>query len=297
MPATAHDERPRMKIHLVDGTFELFRCFHGAPRAKDESGNEVGAVRGLLYTFTSLLRQPDVTHVAVAFDQMAGRPGRGEADRGALLGRQYMPGADVVRALGMTLWPMTRYQADDALATGAHLYKDDPRVDQVVICSPDKDVAQCVDGDRVVALDRVRKRLANEESIRERFGVPPAAIPDLLGLVGDAADGLPGVPGFGLKTASSLLRCYQRIENIPDDPSSWEVKVRGAPTLAATLRARRREAVLVRNLCTLRTDLPITDSVDDLEWQGADREALSRWVSRLSAEEILERIPRWRPGP
>jgi 5'-3' exonuclease len=284
-----------LKVHLIDGTFELFRCFHGAPRATDGDGREVGAVRGILYTFTSLLRQPDVTHVAVAFDQMAGRLRKdGLNSDNALIGSQYMPAADATRALGMTLWPMHRYQADDALASGTALYKNAPGVEQVVICSTDKDVAQCVDGDRVILLDRIRKRFANEQGVIEKFGVGPALIPELLGLVGDPADGLPGVPGFGPKTAATLLNRYGRIEEIPDDHRQWQVKVRGPERLAASLNARRREALMVRNLAILRTDLPIPDSIDDIEWRGADLVALTELTARVGAEEVLERIPRWR---
>jgi 5'-3' exonuclease len=287
-----------MKIHLVDGTFELFRCFHGAPRATDDDGREIGAVRGILYTFTSLLRQPDVTHLAVAFDQMAGRTRKdGRDSDNSLIGSQYMPAADALRALGITLWPMYRFQADDALATGARLYKDAPGVEQVVICSTDKDLAQCVEGERVVTLDRIRKRTADEQVVIEKFGVSPALIPDLLGLVGDPADGLPGVPGWGPKTAAALLRHYHRIEKIPESAADWEVTVRSAQRLAENLHARRREAIMVRNLATLRTDLPITDSIDDLEWRGADRDALTAMAKRLEVEEVLTRMPRWRsPG-
>jgi 5'-3' exonuclease len=284
-----------MKIHLIDGTFELFRCFHGAPRARSTDGQEVGAVRGLLFTMVALLRQPDTTHVAVAFDQMTGRVGADEkGSDSALLRRQCMPAADAVRALGLTIWPMHRYQADDALATGARLYRDEPGVEQVVLCTTDKDLTQCIEGERVVLLDRIRKRITDGSAARDRFGVAPTQIPELFALVGDPSDGLPGVPGWGAKSAAAILSRYPTLEEIPDDATDWDVTVRGAETLARSLRERRREAILMRNLSRLRTDLPIPDTVEDLEWKGARRGVLTELTERVGGAEVLTRLMTWR---
>lgn len=278
-----------MKVHLVDGTFELFRCFHGAPRATHD-GAEVGAVRGLLATLVALLREPDVTHVAVAVDQAL--PPRA-APKDDPLAAQHGLAADAVRALGLPLWPMVkRYQADDALASGAVRFADAPGVEQVVVCTPDKDLAQVVRGDRVVLLDRVRRRVTDEAGVRERWGVPPAAIPDLLALAGDAADGLPGLPGFGLKTAAALLARFGALEAIPLEPAAWDV--RGAERLARTLRDLRHEALLYKALTTLALDVPLPHGLDDLRWPGADRAALEALCARIGDGAVLERIPRWR---
>jgi 5'-3' exonuclease len=283
-----------MKVHVIDGTFELFRCFHGAPRATSTDGKEVGAVRGLVHTLVALLRKPDVSHVAIAFDQMAGRArgdGRDSAD--SLLRSQYMPAADAVRALGIVIWPMHRYQADDALATAAARYQAAPSVEQIVICTTDRDLMQCVRGDRVVVLDRIRKRVTDEKGVLERFGVRPRQIPELFALVGDPSDGLPGIPGWGAKSAAAVLQRYDCIEDIPGDVSVWDLRVRGAASLAKALASRRREAVLMRNLSILRTDLPLGDDVADLAWGGADREALSQLAVRIDVEDVLERVPLW----
>jgi 5'-3' exonuclease len=285
-----------VNVHLVDGTFELFRCFHGAPRARTEDGREVGAVRGLLYTLVALLRRAGVTHVAVAFDQMAGRArgGSGASDD-ALLRSQAMTAIDAVRALGITLWPMHRFQADDALASGAARYAADPRVKRIVVCTTDKDLLQCVRGDRVVLLDRIRDRITDEPAVRARFGVGPSLIPDLFALVGDPSDGLPGIPRWGAKAAATLLAAYGGIEHIPDDAASWTVTVRGAAALAGSLRRHRREALVMRDLGVLRDDLPIRDALDDLEWRGPDRPALTSLVARIGADEVLERVARLEP--
>lgn len=285
-----------MKVHLVDGTYELFRCFHGAPRAAAADGVEVGAIRGLLATLVALLRDPEVTHVGVAVDQAL--PPRGAA-RGDVLAAQHGLAADAVRALGLPLWPMVkRFQADDALATGAVRWAADPRVEQVVVCTPDKDLAQVVSGTRVVLLDRSRKRVTDEAGVRERFGVPPAAIPDLLALAGDAADGLPGLPGFGPKATAALLVRFGTLEAIPTDAAAWtDVGVRGAERLAATLRALRHEALLYKALTTLALDVPLPHTLDELEWRGADRPVLEALCDRIGDRSVLERMTRWRTDP
>lgn len=289
-----------MKVHVVDGTLELFRCFFGAPRAADASGVEVGAGRGLLQTLVSLLRKPEVTHVAVAFDEIVDvvRPGRASLPlvgpgTDPALRSQYPLGAEIVRALGLTMWPMLKVQADDALATAAARWKGHPDVEQVVLCTTDKDLAQCVEGTKVVMLDRIRKVVIDEEGVIAKFGVRPALIPDYLALVGDAADWLPGIPGWGPKSASVVLMRYGGIEGIPANGASWDVRVRGAARLAEVLDARRMEAILYRELARLRTDVPLPQTLEDLEWRGA-RPELRELAARIGEEGVLERVPRWR---
>ena len=281
-----------MKVHLIDGTFELFRCFHGAPRRKTSNGAEVGAVRGLFATLVSLIRKEGATHIAVAFDKMASRAAKDANDASALLRRQYMPAADLVRALGITIWPMVRYQADDALATGAALMASDQRVEQVIICTTDKDVSQCVRGERVVVRDRIRKITSDEKAVRAKWGVPPKSLPDLLALVGDTADGLPGVPGWGVKASATVLDHYGTLEQIPADPSDWSVSVRGSTRLSENLEAQRREAELVRDLIILRDDLPIRDTVDDLEWRGP-RPRLEGMATAMGGVQTWLKLQEW----
>jgi 5'-3' exonuclease len=282
-------------VHLVDGTFELFRCFHGAPRAVDGDGREVGAVRGLLATLTALLAEPEVTHVAVAFDSVVPPAGRPPASASAdeLIASQVGLAADVVRALGVSLWPTGRYQADELIATAAARFDTDPAVGRVVICSNDNDFHQCVRGDRVVALDRIRGVVTNEEAVRRRYGVDPPTLPDLFALVGDRSDGLPGVPGWGVRSAAAVLARYGSLDAIPFDPGDWDVTVRGAGRLAAKLLERRDEALLCRDLARLRTDLPLRASVADLHWGGARRAALSSLCAVLRDGAVLDRISTW----
>ena len=290
-----------MRVHLVDGTLELFRCFFGAPRAQDQDGREIGASRGLLATLVSLLRKEEATHVAVAFDSVVDvvRPGR---PRQPLLGpgvdpelrQQYPLATEVVRALGMVVWPMVRFQADDALATGAARFQS--QADQVVICTTDKDLSQCVRGERVVVRDRIRKVTWDETGVRKKFGVAPQQIPDLFALVGDPSDGLPGVPGFGPKTAAALLRAFGRLEEIPASPTGWP-GVRGAERLARTLVQHRDEALLCRNLAVLHTEVPLPQKLDDLAWRGAWPDLLEPLCERLQTPEILERVSLFRGAP
>ena len=286
-----------MKVHLVDGTFELFRCFHGAPRATGPDGREVGAARGMFATLTALLNDNEVTHIAVAFDSVVAPPGRpgtsGSAE--ALIGAQAPLAAAVVRALGMPVWPSGRYQADELISTAAHRYADDPNVEQVVICATDNDFTQCVRGVRVVLLDRIRKRVTDAAGVLERFGVDPEQIPDLFALIGDRSDGLPGVSGWGRTSAAALLGRYRRLDDIPTDPATWDVPVRGAARLSATLRDHWDEALLCRDLSVLRTDLPIRHTVADLEWRGASRPAVDAVVARLGDATPVDWITRWQP--
>ena len=266
-----------MKVHLVDATFELFRAFFGPPSATGPQGHEVGATRGLVRSLLALLGRPDVTHVAAAFDTVIESfrndlfdGYKGGAGLPEELTSQFELAEKAVRALGITVWSMIEFEADDALATGAKLYA--PDVDQVVICSPDKDLAQCVKGNHVVSFDRMRRIVRDEDAVLEKYGVPPASIPDWLALVGDDADGIPGIPRWGAKSSATVLRRYGHIADIPDDETTWDIKVRGAKALAANLRERREDAELYRLLATLREDVPLTETLDDLRWRGGRNE-------------------------
>lgn len=284
----------RVRVHLVDGTFELFRCFHGAPRARNDAGAEVGAVRGLLATLVALLHEPGVSHLAVAFDSVVAPPrAPGRLDNEQLIASQTTLAADAVRALGVVLWPSGRYQADELIATGAAKYAADATVEQVVICSTDNDFNQCVRADRIVVLDRIRKVITDETAVRARYGVAPTQLPDLFGLIGDRSDGLPSVPGWGLKSAAALLRRYGTLADIPRDEGDWDVAVRSAARLAASLRERRLEALLCRGLAELRTDLPLPHTLADLEWHGADRERVERLCTVIGDDAVIARIRRW----
>ena len=284
----------RRRVHLVDGTFELFRCFHGAPRARTSTGREVGAARGVLATVASLLRRPDVSHVAVAFDSVVTPPG---ATRAAtpdqLIASQVGFAADAVRALGVPVWPSGRYQADEIIASAAARFAELPHVAQVVICSTDNDFDQCVRHDRIVVLDRIRDVVTDEPAVLAKYGVAPQQIPELFALVGDRSDGLPGVPGWGLTSSAALLRRYGTVAAIPLDPDDWDVAVRGRRRLAESLREHRDEALLCRDLSELRTDLPVPAHLDALEWRGARRDRLVELCAVLEDDSVLDRIDRW----
>lgn len=283
-----------VNVHLVDGTFELFRCFHGAPRACNTSGTEVGAVRGLLATLTALVHEPGVSHAAVAFDSVVSPPlSRGRAADEDLIAAQVSLAADAVRALGLTLWPSGRYQADEIIATAAARFALDENVTQVVICATDNDFNQCVSGERVVVLDRIRRVVTDEAAVRARYGVAPSQIPDLFALVGDRSDGLPGVPGWGIRSASTALARYGCIEAIPIDAADWDLGLRGAARLAAALAERRQEALHCRDLAVLRTDLPVRHSVDDLRWEGASRAEIEHLCDVIEDSSVIDRIKRW----
>jgi len=260
-----------VNVHLVDGTYELFRAYFAVPSSKDAAGREVGAVRGLVRTLRVLLREPDVTHVGVAFDHVV-ESFRNDLFEGYKTGEgmdpdlfaQFPLAEEAVREMGLVVWPMVEFEADDALATMAARAAADPRVSRVYVCSPDKDLCQCVVGDRVVCLDRKKGLVLDHDAVVAKFGILPTSIPDYLALVGDAADGIPGIPRWGAKGAATVLARYAHLEAIPDEPSTWEVKVRGAASLAENLRARREDALLYRRLATLRTDVPLVEAVDDL---------------------------------
>jgi 5'-3' exonuclease len=290
-----------MRVHLIDGTYELFRAYYGAPKGRGPDGREVGAARSLLRTFALLLADPTVSHLAVAFDTVV-ESFRNDLFSGYKTGDgiepellAQFPLAEVaVSALGIVVWSMIRFEADDAIATAASRFATDPRVEQVVIGSPDKDLMQCVREGRVVVWDRMRGRVFDETAVGEKFGVAPPSIPDYLALVGDAADGIPGLPRWGGKSAAAVLARYRHIEAIPDDEAEWEVRVRGATALAQALREHRSDAMLYRVLATLRTDVPLPESLDDLEWRGAPRRHLEGFCAQVGSEGVLSRIDRWR---
>jgi 5'-3' exonuclease len=275
-----------VKLHLIDGTFELFRSFYGRKDTRlAPDGTEVNAAYGVLRSTLDLLEQPGVTHVAAAFDSViesfrndlfAGyKTGEGVDP---LLLAQFPIVEEVLAAAGVAVWGMYEFEADDAIATAALRWMDD--VEQVVLCSPDKDLMQCVVGDRVVSWDRMRDRWFDESGVVEKFGVHPESIPDYLALVGDTADGVPGLPGWGAKSTATVLARFGRLEMIPAEAADWDVTVRGADKLAATLREHREEAMLYRTLTTLRRDVPLPESLDDLEWRGHDDDGFAEVAER-----------------
>ena len=285
------------KVHLVDGTYELFRHYFGAPKRFAPDGRPIGAQLGLARSLLWFLEQPDVTHVAVAFDHVieSFRNGlfdgyKSGEDLPDELTSQFWPAEDLCRALGLVVWPLVEFEADDGMATGARIYGADPSVEQVVLCTPDKDLAQCVRGTEVVMLDRMRRKIIDEEGVIAKFGVPPSAIPDYLALVGDDADGIPGIPRWGAKSTATVLSAYGSIDAIPDDAATWKVKVRGAASLVANLSPRREDAALYRELAVLRTDVPTAETLDDLRWQGVDLAALTPLLEGLGATRLLERF-------
>jgi 5'-3' exonuclease len=293
---------PAMRAHLVDGTYELFRAWFGAPPAQ-VGGREVGAARGLLRSLAALLRGGEVSHVGVAFDHVI-ESFRNDLYDGYKTGAgldpdlvgQFELAERVAAALGAQVWPMVDVEADDALATAAARLADDAAVDQVVIASPDKDLTQCVRGDRVVTWDRMRGITLDEPGVVAKFGVGPASIPDWLALVGDTADGIPGVPRWGAKSAAAVLSRWRHVDDIPDDPAAWEIKVRGAASLAASLAGHRDEARLWRRLATLRTDAPIDAGRDALAWRGADPARLAAVCAELGVEPASVALPVTAPG-
>jgi len=287
-----------MKLQLLDATYELFRAYYAMPSERAPDGREVGAVGGIVATTLSLLREPGVTHLAAATDQVIRSfrndlwPGyKTEEGMPEDLYAQFPLAERALEAIGVVVWPMVEFEADDALAAAAWRFGD--ACEQVVICTPDKDLAQCVAGTRIVQRDRLRKITYDEDGVREKFGVPPASITDWLALVGDSADGYPGLPGWGAKSASTVLARWVHIEAIPPDPANWEVKVRGADRLAATLRERMDEALLFRRLATLRHDVPIAQTLDDLRWRGVPREAWYALCDELGFEKLRERPHLW----
>jgi 5'-3' exonuclease len=288
-----------MRIHLVDGTYELFRSYFGAPPKKAPDGREVGATLGLLNSLLALLTKPGVTHMVCAFDHVIESfrndlfPGYKTSQGVAQdLLAQFALAEQAVAALGVVVWPMVEFEADDALASATRRFGSEDGVDQIVICSPDKDLAQLVAGNQVVRWDRRRDIVYDEAAVLAKFGVRPASIPDWLALVGDSADGYPGLSGWGPKSASVMLSRYEHIEAIPDDPAQWGLDAGRALRLAERLRAHQEEALLYRRLATLRDDVPLHQRLADLEWRGAHQH-LKRLCAELGSETFPKRVPRW----
>ncbi len=285
-----------MRVHLLDGTYELFRHFYAMPRQQDRTGHEVAAIIGVLGSVLGML-EGGSTHLGVATDHVI------ESFRNELwagyktsagiepdLMAQFHPLEDALRAMGVVVWAMEEFEADDALAAAARVAADSRAVEQVIICTPDKDLSQCVKGQRVVQLDRRKRELRDEKGVIARFGVGPASIPDYLALVGDSADGFPGIPGWGEKASGAVLGRYAHLEKIPASHTQWEVAVRGAARLAAALEEHRELAILFRTLATLRTDVPV-GTVDDLQWGGPTPE-FERVAQQLGVPGLWDRARR-----
>jgi 5'-3' exonuclease len=281
------------QTHLVDGTYELFRHYYAVPEHLDGDGVDVGAVRGVVRSMLDMLAD-GATHVGVATDHVV------ESFRNALwdgyktgegidpvLFAQFPLLEDALAALGITVWAAVELEADDALASAAAVARADERVSRVVICTPDKDLAQCVQDPRVVQLDRRKGQFSDEAGVRAKFGVDPESIPDWLALVGDTADGFPGLPGWGAKSASAVLARYRHLEAIPDRVTEWDVEVRGASRLASSLAEQRQDAELFRTLATLRTDGDV-GRVDDWRWSGPTP-AFTGWAERLGQPAMIAR--------
>lgn len=289
-----------MKIHLIDGTYELFRAHFGAPPKKSLSGQEVGATLGLVRSLLMLLQTEGVTHVAVAFDHViesfrnkmyAGYKTSAGVD--PIILNQFEIAENAVSALGVPVWSMVKFEADDAIAAAVTKFKKAKSVEQVIICSVDKDLTQMVDGKKVICWDRRREILLDEKGVVEKFGVKPESIPDYLALVGDSADGYPGIKGWGEKSTSAILAKYKHIESIPKDPKKIPLSLGRATTLLENLRANYQDALLFRELSTLRQDVPLKESLKDLEWKGAT-EKFKRVCVELREGRIVERVKKWR---
>jgi 5'-3' exonuclease len=289
-----------MKLHLVDATFELFRAYYSRPSQLSPDGRPVNAVRGLVESMLSLLREPDVTHLAAATDHVIESwrndvypPYKSSVGMPPDLLSQFDDAERALRALGIVTWPMVEDEADDGIATGVARLGGDPRIGQVVICSVDKDLAQCVRGRQVVLRDRMRTITYDEDGVVAKFGVHPTSIPDYLALVGDSSDGYPGLPGWGARSASAVLARFGHLEAIPDSPLEWEVPLRNAVRLAATLREQRADALLYRRLATLNADAAISGDLDALAWQGVPRGEFLALCDDLGFDRIRERVHRW----
>lgn len=277
-----------MEVHLVDGTYELFRHYHALPKMKDSEGREVAAVRGVLTSMLAMI-ESGTTHIAIATDKVIESfrndlwPGYkdGSGVQEDLLA-QFPLLEEALTALGMVVWPMVEYEADDALAAAAMTASRDIRVKRVILCTPDKDLAQCVRGTRVVQMDRRKRVIRDEAGVLARFGVLPTSIPDYLALVGDAADGYPGLTGWGAKSTAAVLAQYRHLEAIPEEWRKWTINLANARALHESLRSGWDQALLFRDLATLRTDIPLFASVDELKWRGAT-EAFPALAAKLDA--------------
>lgn len=281
------------ELHVVDATYELFRAWFGAPPRTAPDGREVGATRGVLASLLTILRTDTPVFMGCATDHVI-RSFRndlwpGYKTDGGLpddLVAQFQLLEDALRALGVVVWPMVEFEADDAMAAAVHRYRAD--FDRVLLCTVDKDLAQCVDGDAVILVDRRRKTTTNEAGVIEKFGVPPASIPDWLALVGDTADGYPGIPGFGKKSAAVLLTAFGSIERVPRDVASWPKGLRGADKLLAALVEQWDDALLFKRLATLRRDVPLVESTEDLRWRGPTA-AFASLAEELGFGDLAER--------
>jgi 5'-3' exonuclease len=284
-----------MEVHLIDGTYELFRYFYAVPSARDTSGQEVGAVRGVVASILSMI-EAGTTHLGVATDHVVESfrndlyPGYKTSDGvPPELLSQFPILEEALQAMGVMVWPMVYFEADDALASAAAKAAQDDRVKQVLICTPDKDLSQCVVGTRVVQLDRRREILRDEAGVEAKFGVKPHSIPDYLAVVGDSADGFPGIAGWGPKAAALVFSQYPHLENIPKDWREWHPSIRRACPLAESLFAAWNDAILFRTLATLRLDAPVFDSVGDLQWKGP-RPEFEAYCQRLKSPDVLRRV-------
>jgi len=290
-----------MKVHLVDGTYELFRMYYGAPERSAPDGSEVGATLALLGTLLNLVTEEGATHVACAFDTRI-ESFRNDLFDGyktgdgidPLLWAQFPLAERACKALGIVCWSMIEFEADDALATAVARFSGSSKVERIYICSPDKDLAQCVEGDKVVLFDRMRDRIIDEKGVEEKWGVGPSSIPDLLALMGDRADGIPGIPRWGQKSCARVLSVFGTIDQIPENVEDWKLTVRGAKGLSENLNSRREEAALYKELAILRRDVPLEETLDDLEWKGANREELTAFLSEIGAEKEIERVSLFR---
>ena len=289
-----------MHLHLVDATFELFRAYFSRPAERGPDGRPVNGVRGLIESMLSLLREPDVTHIAAATDHVIESwrndvypTYKSSAGMDPLLLSQFEDAERALRALGIVTWPMVEDEADDGIATAVARFGDDPRLAQVVICSVDKDLAQCVRGTEVVMRDRMRTITYDEAGVVAKFGVHPESIPDYLALVGDSSDGYPGLPGWGSKSAAAVLARFGHLEAIPVSPLEWDVPLRNAVRLAAALQQQRADAFLYRRLATLNRDAKISGDLDSLAWRGVPRDEFVALCDELGFDRIRERVPRW----
>lgn len=289
-----------MRLHLLDGTYELFRAHFGRRDVvPGPNGTDIRATLGILESTLALLREPGVTHLASSFDTViesfrndmfAGYKTSAGMDA-ELLG-QFSLAERALEAIGVVVWRNIEFEADDALASGAIRWVED--VDQVVIATPDKDLAQIVVGKRIVTYNRREQKILDEDAVVEKFGVHPESIPDYLALVGDAADGIPGLPGWGAKSASTVLARYSRLEMIPVSVDDWEVRPRGAEKLAVTLRERQEDVYLYRELTTLRLDVPLAEELSDLEWRGVPKEAFIVFCNEMGFDADSIRVHHWR---
>jgi 5'-3' exonuclease len=283
-----------MDVHLIDGTYELFRHFFAVPAAKDVNGQEIGATRGVLASVLSMIEK-GATHIGVATDHVVESfrndlyPGYKTSEGVAPeLLSQFPILEEALEAMGVLVWPMVEFEADDALASAATKAALNEHVKQVFICTPDKDLGQCVVGTRVVQMDRRHDTLRDEAGVVAKFGVSPQSIPDYLAVVGDSADGFPGVAGWGQKAAASVLSQYPHLENIPKDWQEWNPSIRKARGLSESLFGSWNDALLFRTLATLRLDVPVFDTVDDLRWQGP-RPSFEDYCRRMNSSELLRR--------